>query len=81
LYPNPVNNGEVLHLNISKLYGNATSVDISIMDQKGALLTEQSLAPGLNGTIEIDMDNYLSGVYILRVIGNNTTHHYKIIKN
>ena len=81
LYPNPVNNGEALNLNISKLFNNATSVDIAIIDRKGALLSEQSLTPGVNGSVQIDMDRYSSGVYILRVVGNSSTHHYKVIKN
>jgi len=81
LYPNPVNNGEALNLNISRLFNNATSVDIAIIDRKGALLSEQTLTPGVNGSVQIDMDRYSSGVYILRVIGNSATHHYKVIKN
>ena len=81
LYPNPLSAGEVLNLNVSSLFDNVTSVDIGIIDQKGALLSEQTVSPGINGSVEIDMDAYRSGVYILRVIGNNATHHYKVIKN
>ncbi len=82
LYPNPVNPGDLLKLKVTNLFDqDINSVDISIISQKGSLLTNETLSTGINGVVEINMDEYSSGVYILRVVGNSTTHHYKVIKN
>ena len=82
LYPNPVNHGDRLNLKVSNLFNDQIKeVDISIIDKRGALISSQLLSPGIGGIVEIDMDPYSSGVYILRVTGNNATHHYKVIKN
>ncbi len=81
IYPNPVGSGELLNLNISGLFDNIDPVEIVIMDRKGSAVSRSTLSPNINGTIQLNMDSYSSGMYILKLIGSNATHHYKVIKN
>ncbi len=71
VYPNPFNN--ILNISISS---NAT---IEIFDIVGKSIQNQTIENGLS---QIDLSNFASGVYMMKVINqNNQTKTVRIVKN
>jgi hypothetical protein len=72
LYPNPVNN----RVNI-QVDDNSSPVDIRIYTLTGQLLLQQSFN---NNLIQIDLNSFSQGLYIVEVKSGNKTSYSRFIK-
>ncbi len=80
LFPNPIGENDRLTIDLSAYSKSSKKFEVKLIDRKGALLTQQ----GINANeriIQIDMSPFTSGVYILQLIDERQTHHFKVIKN
>jgi hypothetical protein len=72
IFPNPIN--DKINLKITDLKGDAK---VMIFDQKGSLVKEETIS---QMNTEIDMSQLSSGLYLVKVKGENIDHSQKIIK-
>ena len=73
IYPNPFS--KILNVNIKKHWSSFTSLEI--YDSKGSLMkTSQVLEP----QVAVNLENYASGIYYLRIVGKNNIYNQKIFK-
>jgi hypothetical protein len=74
VYPNPVNSTlTVANINVD---GNAT---ITLVDLQGKIVYNNTVS-NLTGNYQIDMSNFESGVYFVRVTTNNSNQEIKVVK-
>jgi len=74
VYPNPVNSTlTIANFNIS---GYAT---ITLVDLQGKVVYTNNVSD-LTGNFQIDMSNYESGIYVVRVTTENTNQEIKVVK-
>ncbi|MEQ8425537.1 MAG: T9SS type A sorting domain-containing protein, partial [Cyclobacteriaceae bacterium] len=78
LYPNPVNNNEVITLDYYS--SSSASIAVSIMDVEGRLIytTSADVQPG-NNTISMTAEFYAGGVYILQVQGPSRNQVFRLV--
>lgn len=74
IYPNP--SSGVFTFNYKKSNEN---IDINIFDVFGKKIESKNSLQSINS--QIDLTSYVSGVYIIEVLGSNTKTYYKIIKD
>jgi hypothetical protein len=74
VYPNPVNS--TLTVDNINTDGNAT---ITLVDLQGKIVYNNTVSD-LNGNFKIDMSNYESGVYFVRVTTDNSNQEIKVVK-
>ena len=73
LYPNPSNNGYVtLNLNSN------TSGNVEVYALNGALVYNKSL-PNHDDTVRLDLTRFQAGMYIVKLITNNSTYTRKLM--
>ncbi|WP_316791243.1 ELWxxDGT repeat protein [Pedobacter frigoris] len=75
IYPNPV--VKMMHVDLGIL--NTKSVIVKISDLSGKLLYNKT-QQGTEGTIQIDLENFITGIYIVQVISDNQKQTFKILK-
>lgn len=73
IYPNPTNGS--LNIKVNRDFGQVT---ISVLDLNGRMVYNSQ--ESLHGTINMELTNLKSGVYILRIMGNNVSINEKIVK-
>lgn len=72
IYPNPTQG--IIHVNVSE-GGNKT---LEVMDVTGRVIQTKSFAAS---TYELDLKEYSTGVYYLKIISGNSTEIKKLIRN
>ena len=63
LYPNPIN--DIINLNVSKYFGMSTVIEI--FDTRGSKMGEKSFLPIDQNTLQLDVNNFESGLYWLSI--------------
>ena len=78
IYPNPVN--EVLHLTLSNEYSGGF---VQVSDINGKILDKYSLSENdyLKGVIDLNMEEYKKGMYLISVFENRMINTFKVIRN
>ena len=76
VYPNPVN-GDYLFVSLTA--STSTDVEVYIFDITGKLVLSELKNAG-KGPLQIDVSPLPKGLFILRVIQNNNTFNYKILR-
>jgi len=74
IYPNPATN----KLNISLDYESTYSTIINIFNINGSLVTESKISSNMN-TASIDLSNFKSGTYLVKVSNGNKITHQKLV--
>ncbi|MGY0390933.1 T9SS-dependent M36 family metallopeptidase [Bizionia sp. KMM 8389] len=74
VYPNPTNNN--IFIKTNKSFGKVT---MTITDLNGRQVYAKQV--DLFGTVEVNMSNLQSGIYILNINGQSISTNHKIIKN
>lgn len=75
-YPNPVNGD---YLFISLIESNSTDVQVYVFDITGKLAISE-LKKGGKGPLQINVSALPKGLYVLKLIQNNNTYNYKILR-
>jgi hypothetical protein len=76
IFPNPVNNIFTINSNID-----SKSVSIIIFDSRGKKIKQlELLEVNKNWSENIEMADYASGVYFVKIITDKRSFEYKIIK-
>jgi hypothetical protein len=73
VYPNPASSN--IWVNVNKVSSTGVSVEISTMD--GKLLYKSDRLE--NGKTNIELSNFASGMYFLKVINGNQSHVSKLV--
>ena len=75
IYPNP--NRGLINI-VTKDFSNLDEVDVKVFDILGKIILEKHFHNLIDETI--DISNQSSGMYFINVLDNNTTTHFKLIK-
>ena len=71
LYPNPTTNSAKLE--ISSNFNSATTIAVYSLDGKLISSNSLTLTSGIESSIQIDVSNQASGVYMIRIIGEDNS--------
>jgi len=73
IYPNPVS--EILNINMQESWSSFTKVEI--FDAKARLINTSQI---IESQFEINLKNYVSGLYYIRIVSDNNIYHGRILK-
>ncbi|NDW17682.1 T9SS C-terminal target domain-containing protein [Dysgonomonas sp. 216] len=74
IYPNPTEG--LLKVELLNL-PSETTAEIKVYDKAGKLLIQK---PGISEVVEIDLQEYVSGIYVMQITAGESTSNWKIIK-
>ena len=81
LFPNPIGDDDFLNVDISGYSKSSIKeLELQLIDRKGAILSQQYIPAG-ERIVQLNMSQFTPGVYILQLIDERQTHHFKVIKN
>lgn len=77
IFPNPVNS----YLTIEGINSELSEVDLSIVNSEGRIVLEQKLAIGsISEKIQVDVSEFLSGLYIIELKQTTSSNKYRFVK-